>query len=67
MEAISREEALKLCEEVRRKNRHKWYSATRWQCWGCVTFTRGELDKMCLRTETGYNGCPQINQRYASQ
>jgi hypothetical protein len=67
MDAISREEALKLCEEVRQENRHKWFSAARWQCWGCVSFTRGDLDKMCLRTPAGYNGCTLVNRRHASR
>lgn len=66
MDTISKEVALQLCEEVRRENRNKWFSAARWQCWGCVTFTKGNSDKMCLKTPEGYRGCALINRRYAA-
>ena len=59
------EEALKLCEEVRRVNRNNWLSAGRWQCWGCVKFTKGNPEKMCLKTPDGYDGCALVNSRYA--
>jgi len=66
MNAISKEVALRLCEEVRHENRRKWFSAARWQCWGCVTFTGGNPDKMCLRTKEGYDGCALVNRRHAT-
>lgn len=67
MNTIPREIALQICGEIRRENRRKWFSASRWQCWGCVTFTKGDPDKMCLRAQEGYSGCVLINKRYARQ
>lgn len=64
MDFISREKAIKLCQEVRRENRRKWFSTAYWQCWGCVTFTKSNPDKMCLRTAEGYNGCALVNRRF---
>lgn len=64
MDAITRETAIQLCAEERAENRRKWLSAAHWQCWGCVKFTGGDPDKMCMHSPQGYNGCLLVNARY---
>jgi len=67
MDAIPREVALQLCAEIRQENRGKWYSFARLQCWGCMTYVKGDPDKMCLINQEGYSGCNLINKRYAQR
>jgi hypothetical protein len=65
MSAIpSKELALQMCAEIREENRDKWFSAARWQCWGCMTFTGGDPEKMCIG---GEEGCNLVNAHYARQ
>ena len=66
-EPITRGVALQLCAEIRQVNRRKRYSFARFQFWGCVTFTRGNPDKMCLNSKGGYRGCYMVNNRYAKR
>ena len=67
MDALSRETAIQLCSEIRRENRGKWYSFARLQCWGCMTFAKGNPDKMCLGSQEDNRGCNLINKRHAQQ
>ena len=64
MDAIPKDVARQLCQEIREGNRGKWYSLGRWQCWGCARFTKGDPDKMCFNNKEGYRGCNLVNQRY---
>ncbi len=57
---IGKDEALKLCEEIRKNKAKKLFT----QCWGCVKFSHGKVDKMCLRTKDGWDGCKLINRLY---
>ena len=61
---MSRNLALRLCEEERLQNRRKWFTAARWQCWGCITFSKGEPDKMCFSSKPDFSGCALVNRRY---
>ena len=67
MGAISRDEAVQLCEAIRVDNRGKWYSLARLQCWGCLKFSKSDPEKMCLRSQEGYDGCNLIKKCYAKQ
>ena len=67
MDAIPREVALQLCAEIREENRGKWYSFARLQCWGCMTYGKGDPEKMCLFNQEGHGGCNLINKRYAQR
>jgi len=67
MDAIPRETALQLCNEIREENRGKWYRFDHIQCWGCMTYSQGNPDKMCLSSPEGYGGCNLINKRYAQR
>ena len=64
VEAIPKEEALRLCAEIREENRHKRFSFAAMQCWGCVKFSKGDPAKMCLSSAPGHRGCNLINARY---
>ena len=65
MEAIPKDVAWRICVQIREQNRNKWYSPARWQCWGCVKFSKGVQEKMCLSSKPGYRGCNLVNGRYA--
>mgnify|MGYP005846134755 CR=1 FL=1 len=43
MEALPEDTALLLCSKIRRK----LFSTARWQCWGCITFSKGKRARMC--------------------
>jgi hypothetical protein len=64
VDAIPKEVAYRLCEEIRAENRRKRVSFGAMQCWGCVTFTAGNPDKMCVANKPGYRGCSLVNARY---
>jgi len=61
VEVIPKELALKLCGEIRQENRRAWYTLTAGQCWGCMTFTKGDPAKMC----GGVVGCNLVMACYA--
>lgn len=62
--AIPKEIAEELCAEIRKQYRGKWWSVVGLQCWGCVTFTKGDVAKMCLHNAPGHRGCSLVNFRY---
>ena len=35
--------------------------------WGCMTYAKGNTDKMCLSSQEGYRGCNLINKRYVQR
>jgi hypothetical protein len=63
-EALPREVAFQLCEEIREENRGRWYRWKTWMCWGCTTFSRGDPARMCVGSQPDYRGCVQVNTRY---
>jgi len=65
MDAIHREVALLLCAAIRREKRGKWYTLAGLQCWACLRFSKGDLEKMCLSRREGHRGCKLVNKRYA--
>ena len=64
VEAIPKEVALQLCTEIRAANRRRRFSLAAMQCWGCVMFSKGDPEKMCLNNKPGNRGCKLINARY---
>jgi len=58
---IPREVAVKLCDEIRAENKRKWFSLGRLQCWGCYTWARGDMEKLCLSSK---EGCNLVNNQY---
>jgi len=65
MDAIPGETALQLCAEIHEENRGRWYRFAYLQCWGCITYAKGNPDKMCLSSPQGYRVCNLINKCYA--
>jgi hypothetical protein len=66
-DALPRDVAFRLCEEIREENRGRWYRWTAWMCWGCTTFSRGDPGRMCVGSRPDYRGCIQVNARYGAQ
>jgi len=59
---MTKEEAEKICERVREKNKGKWWKISYWQCWGCAKFSSGDIDKRYCATPDGqYPACPWMN------
>ncbi len=65
MEAVPRDTAIELCQQVRQRLSGKLFSFWKWQCWGCVKFTKGEIEKMCLFNDGAFNGCGLVNKEWA--
>jgi len=61
---IPREVAMKLCDEIRAENKQRRFSISQLQCWGCCTWSRGDVGKMCLSSK---EGCNLVNKRYKLQ
>jgi len=59
IQAIPRDVAFQLCEEIRKEKGVKLFS----QCWGCVKFSKNDPDKMCF-SGPDYRGCKWVNDRY---
>jgi hypothetical protein len=64
MDVIPKDVALKLCEEIRAKNRGRWYSFFGMWCWGCYRFSRGNSTRLCFSNNPENRGCAQVNERY---
>jgi hypothetical protein len=62
--AIPKETAFQLCEEIRLGYRGKWYTFAGMQCGGCITFSKGDPAKMCVSNRPDYRGCNLVNARY---
>ncbi|NJD03976.1 MAG: hypothetical protein FIA99_15570 [Ruminiclostridium sp.] len=61
IQPISKEDALKICEKIRKDYSGKWYTLAGLQCWGCKTFTGGDTGKMCFNSRSDYRGCNLVN------
>jgi hypothetical protein len=61
---IPREVAIKLCDGIRAENKRKRFSTGKLQCWGCYTWARGDMEKLCLSTK---GGCNLVNKQYKLQ
>ena len=61
--AFTREAVMQACEAIRQEQRPKWWTAAHWQCWGCTTFTKGDLEKRCFASAPGNRGCELVNRR----
>jgi hypothetical protein len=63
--AIPKETALKLCTQISKENKGKWYSWAAWRCKGCVKWSRGDEGMLYFNTRLGLRGCGLVNSRYA--
>jgi hypothetical protein len=62
--SISKDEALRLCETIRRENEAKRISLWKIQCVFCQRFAGGDPGKLCYAANERNRGCPQVNKRY---
>jgi hypothetical protein len=63
-EPIPNELALKLCEEIRKENRGRWYSFYGIWCTMCNKVSKGDVAKLCFCGRTDNRGCSQVNNRW---
>jgi hypothetical protein len=61
---IPAEIALKLCQEIRKKNRGKWYSFYGVWCNMWVKFSKGDVAKLCFSSRADNRGYGQVNGRW---
>ena len=61
---INEKIAIQLCEEIKQQNSKKRISISKWQCWGCQKYAKGDVTKMCIFNEGKYDGCSLINKRF---
>ena len=55
-------EALEICENVRKINKRKFISFYKMWCWGCAKFTKSPEERCFANVEDGSNsGCLQVN------
>jgi len=62
--AIPADVALRLCQEIRRDNRGKWYSFYGIWCAMCDRVSKGNVSKLCFSGGEGNRGCSQANRRW---
>ncbi|MHB1294366.1 MAG: hypothetical protein ACYC4R_05130 [Anaerolineae bacterium] len=58
--AIHKRQALRLCSDMRARNRCRWHGLPNWLCWGCTHFAKGDPARMC----GGVVGCTQVLARH---
>jgi hypothetical protein len=58
------EKAYQLCHEINRGAKGLQLFFINAQCWGCLTFSKGDVEKMCFRNSPGNRGCLLINAKY---
>lgn len=59
---IPEEKAIKICNQIREKNKQKRISFSKLQCWGCMKFSKYENRGSCIygKPET-LRGCQLVN------
>jgi len=62
--AIPKDVALKLCKQISKENKRKWYSLAGWRCKGCVKWSRGDERMLYFNVRRGLDGCALVNARY---
>jgi hypothetical protein len=63
-DAIPKEVAFRLCDEIRQQYRGKWYTFAGLQCWGCIRASGGDPAKVCVSNRPDYRGCNLVNARH---
>lgn len=62
--AIPKDVAFKLCDEIRQQYLGKWYTFKGIQCWGCTTYSKDDPTKMCFSNHPELYGCNLVNDRF---
>ncbi|MFB0563956.1 MAG: hypothetical protein ACETWM_22380 [Candidatus Lokiarchaeia archaeon] len=63
-EAIHKDIALQLCEEIREENARKKFGSGKMMCWGCIKATKDNIEGRCVFANELNRGCSQVNKRY---
>lgn len=63
-ETIPREEAVALCDEIRKENMAKRFSVGKRQCSFCYKRAGGNSEKLMIFTNPLNRGCSQVNGRF---
>ncbi len=63
-EAIPKDIALQLCEEIREESARKKFGSGKMMCWGCIKATKDNIKGRCVFANELNRGCSQINKRY---
>jgi hypothetical protein len=58
--SIPLSEAVELCQFFRSQNGVRLFS----QCWGCMRFSKGQVEKMCFYNPPINDGCGKVNELY---
>ena len=65
---VSMEQAVAACEQVRSVNHRRFFSLSRWQCWGCMRFGGDDPARRCMHTDAGgWDACPHVNRVLKAQ
>ncbi len=62
--AIPNDVALRMCEEIRKQNRGRWYSFYGVWCYMCNKVSKNDTTKLCFHGSPDNRGCSQVNNRY---
>ncbi len=63
-EPIEREAALRLCAEIQKQYKGKWYTLAGMQCMGCLAASKGDVARMCVSSRPDNRGCNLVSARY---
>ncbi len=66
-EPIAKKTALRLCEEIRLQYQGKWWTLAGMQCMGCLKFSQGIPEKMCVSSRPDFRGCNLVTKRFERQ
>jgi hypothetical protein len=64
MNAIPKETAIKICQQIQDEREKKIYSVGEIQCVACLKSAKGDPDRMCFSSTKDYRGCEFINKRF---
>lgn len=59
--------AIKICEEIRKENKNKFFSFLGYQCLGCIKFCEGDHRKMLFNKNPSHSGCYLVNVKYLKE
>ncbi len=67
MEPITKFFAWRLCAEIWKENRGKWYTRQGLQCWTCWRSSKRTPADRRVSRQADYRGCDLVNQRFDEQ
>jgi hypothetical protein len=66
IEPIPENIALKICEEIRERNKKRKFSFAKMQCWGCMKYStkKEDIRHRCIFSNEDNRGCHLVNKIY---